>query len=74
MAHTTASRALPTAGRASSRPTLAERIAATFAIWRQRRALASLPPYLRKDVGLTEAQIDREARRLLWDVPKHWRF
>jgi uncharacterized protein YjiS (DUF1127 family) len=36
--------------------------------------LAALPDHLRRDVGLTEAEIDREARRHLWDVPNHWRF
>jgi uncharacterized protein YjiS (DUF1127 family) len=62
MAHLTASRTLPVAGR-STTVSLGDRLAAVFAIWRQRRALASLPDHLRQDVGLTEAEIDREARR-----------
>jgi uncharacterized protein YjiS (DUF1127 family) len=73
MAHLTASRTLPVAGR-STTVSLGDRLAAVFAIWRQRRALASLPDHLRQDVGLTEAEIDREARRHIWDVPQHWRF
>jgi uncharacterized protein YjiS (DUF1127 family) len=73
MAHLTVSRTLPAAGR-STDLSLVDRLAGLIAIWRQRRALASLPDHLRQDVGLTEAEIDREARRHLWDVPQHWRF
>jgi Domain of unknown function (DUF1127). len=73
MAHT-ASRALSPAGRSAVGPTLLTRIAVAIAVWRQRRSLASLPDHLRRDVGLTDAEIDREARRHLWDVPDHWRF
>jgi hypothetical protein len=63
MAHLTASRTLPVAGRSTTARCLGDRLAAVFAVWRQRRALASLPDHLRQDVGLTEAEIDREARR-----------
>jgi len=69
-----ASRALSPAGRSTVGPALFNRIATAFAVWRQRRSLASLPDHLRQDVGLTDADIDREARRRLWDVPDHWRF
>ncbi|KPQ17090.1 MAG: putative conserved small protein [Rhodobacteraceae bacterium HLUCCO18] len=73
MAHI-ASRTLSPAGRSAVGPALFTRIAVAFAVWRQRRALAGLPDHLRRDVGLTDAEIDREARRHLWDVPDHWRF
>jgi uncharacterized protein YjiS (DUF1127 family) len=73
MAHLTATRTLPHAGR-STDTSLFARAAAALAVWRQRRALAALPDHLRRDVGLTEAEIDREASRHLWDVPNHWRF
>jgi uncharacterized protein YjiS (DUF1127 family) len=49
------------------------RLAAAFAVWRQRRALAELPEHLRRDVGLSETEITREAQRPLWDVPAAWR-
>jgi uncharacterized protein YjiS (DUF1127 family) len=74
MAHITASRAMPQAGQPSATGTLAHRVSAAFGVWRQRRILAELPDHLRKDVGLTEADALREARRPLWDVPNHWRF
>lgn len=66
-------------GQAARRPTLtlsslAARIVAAAAIWRQRRALAELPEHLRRDVGLTEAEIRRELARPVWDAPQFWRF
>jgi len=54
MAHI-ASRALSPAGRSTVGPALFNRIATAFAVWRQRRSLASLPDHLRQDVGLTDA-------------------
>lgn len=54
-------------------PTALARITAAFAVWRQRRALSELPEHLRRDVGLSEMEIAREARRPLWDVPSFWR-
>jgi uncharacterized protein YjiS (DUF1127 family) len=73
MAHVTATRPLPLAGR-STPATLFGRVGSAIAVWRQRRALASLPAHLRRDVGLSAEDVDREARRHLWDVPNHWRF
>lgn len=64
---------LPQRAVARPSPRLGARIATAFAVWRQRRALADLPDYLRRDVGLSETQIAREARRPLWDVPTYWR-
>ncbi len=74
MADTIASRGVVRAGRAASRVPLAARIGSALAVWRQRRTLAELPPYLRDDLGLTEDQIRRESRRPIWDVPEHWRL
>jgi uncharacterized protein YjiS (DUF1127 family) len=45
----------PLAGRSTPATLFATASAAPFAVWRQRRALASLPDHLRQDVGLTEA-------------------
>ena len=45
-----------------------------LALDRQRRALAKLDAHLRDDLGLTEADIVREASRAPWDVPSHWRL
>jgi uncharacterized protein YjiS (DUF1127 family) len=44
-------------------PSLGARIASVFAVWRQRRVLAELPDHLRRDVGLSETEITREAQR-----------
>jgi len=74
MAHSTAHRALPQAGRSNASSSLLGRIHAYLAVWRQRRALADLSPHMRRDIGLTEADIHREANRRFWDVPDHWRF
>lgn len=60
------------APRHQSAGSILARLAAPFAVWRQRRALAELPAHLREDVGLTEADIHREAARPIWDVPGHW--
>ncbi|MGI1662700.1 DUF1127 domain-containing protein [Palleronia sp. KMU-117] len=50
-------------------------------VMRQRRALAALDARLLDDLGLTEAEVRREAARapwdvpddIPWDVPNHWR-
>jgi uncharacterized protein YjiS (DUF1127 family) len=49
-------------------------IRAFLAVDRQRRALERLDPHLRNDLGLTEADIEREVSRAPWDVPSHWRL
>ena len=40
--------------------------------WRQRRALSRLDASALRDIGLTKAQADAEAKKPLWDVPAHW--
>lgn len=39
---------------------------------RQRNDLRKLTDEQLRDVGLTRAQADAEARRRIWDVPAHW--
>lgn len=55
------------------RRSLFARIAAAFAIRRQRNDLSRLPPHMLRDIGLTEEEAQAEASRALWDVPSHWR-
>ena len=38
-----------------------------------RAKLRHLDPHLRRDLGLTDEQIERELRRSVWDVPEWWR-
>ena len=45
---------------------------AAFAAWRQRRALERLDANARRDLGLTCADVAREAARPVWDVPQSW--
>ena len=41
---------------------------------RQRRRLADLDAHLLDDIGVSEEQASREAKRAVWDVPSHWRL
>lgn len=41
--------------------------------WRERNHLKALDDAALKDLGLTRAQVDAEARRPVWDVPNHWK-
>lgn len=54
-------------------PGIVRRLLATFARWRdeqrQRAALARLPAYLLRDMGLGEADVWRETRVPYWP---HW--
>ncbi|MEQ9261430.1 MAG: hypothetical protein RIG84_20270 [Roseovarius sp.] len=43
------------------------------ALAHQRRALRRLDAAAREDLGLSPEEIDRESRRVFWDVPEHWR-
>ena len=47
-------------------------VTAAFAAWRQRRALERLDANARRDLGLTCADVAREAARPVWDVPQSW--
>lgn len=42
-------------------------------VWRQRQHLDRLPAHMRRDIGLSDAQVARETQRPLWDVPQNWR-
>jgi uncharacterized protein YjiS (DUF1127 family) len=39
--------------------------------WRQRRQLQQLEPRMLKDLGLSPDEVFREARRPIWDLPRH---
>jgi uncharacterized protein YjiS (DUF1127 family) len=41
-------------------------------IWKQRRDLAKLDDRALEDIGLSRAEAEREAKRPLWDAPRHW--
>ncbi|OAN73028.1 hypothetical protein A8B78_19170 [Jannaschia sp. EhC01] len=42
-------------------------------VWRQRQHLDRLPHHLRRDIGLSDAEIAQEVQRPIWDVPHTWR-
>ncbi len=44
-----------------------------LAVWRQRRHLDRLDAHMRRDLGLTDAQVHREVDRAVWDAPAIWR-
>ena len=48
-------------------------LARAYGVWRTRRELARLTDAQLEDVGVTQAEADREARRAVWDVPANWR-
>lgn len=52
---------------------LLDRLSNAYGLYRQRRQLADLDAHLRADLGLTEADIQRETNRSVWDVPQGWR-
>ncbi|MEO1734301.1 MAG: DUF1127 domain-containing protein [Pseudomonadota bacterium] len=49
-------------------------IFAALRVWRQRQSLKSLDAHLLNDIGVTEQQALKEARRPIWDVPQTWRY
>lgn len=51
-----------------TRPTLTQRLN----VWRSRRALARLDSRALRDVGLTRDDVQREANKVIWDVPASW--
>ncbi len=48
-------------------------VVAAQALRRQRARLVELDAHMLRDIGLTEDEALREARRALWDVPDRWR-
>ncbi|WP_193142576.1 MULTISPECIES: DUF1127 domain-containing protein [unclassified Meridianimarinicoccus] len=61
--------ALPRQSRRLSLPGLFQAVRAAH---RQRRALQQLDDRMLADVGITRAQAEQEAARLVWDAPAHW--
>ncbi|WP_224814095.1 DUF1127 domain-containing protein [Hasllibacter sp. MH4015] len=49
-------------------------VARLFRVWRQRQHLDRLPPHMRRDIGLSDAEVHREVGRPIWDVPHTWRL
>jgi uncharacterized protein YjiS (DUF1127 family) len=47
--------------------------ARVIAVWRERQHLRRLPAHMRRDIGLSDAQIARETQRPMWDAPQAWR-
>jgi len=47
-------------------------VATMFAVWKQRRALAGMPPERLEDLGISRQEAQIESARRLWDVPDHW--
>jgi hypothetical protein len=43
-------------------------------VWKQRRALATLDIYARRDLGLSLDEVMLESARPLWDLPHQGRF
>ena len=39
-------------------------------VWRQRRALERLDDAALRDIGLTRAEVEREASRPIWSLPR----
>jgi len=48
-------------------------LAAMLGLARQRRDLSQLDAHMLRDIGVTPDEARAEARRPLWDVPRHWR-
>jgi uncharacterized protein YjiS (DUF1127 family) len=42
------------------------------ALWTQRNALKSLDSAVLRDIGVTRAQAEAEAKRPVWDAPESW--
>lgn len=40
----------------------------------QRRALRKMTPEQLSDIGVTQAEAEREAKRPIWDAPQNWRI
>ena len=54
-------------------PRLLRWISDARATRRQRIRLSDLDAHMLRDIGVTETEAVREARRALWDVPDRWR-
>jgi len=43
------------------------------AVWRQRKQLSEMDAHIRTDLGLSDAAIESEIRRPIWDAPRNWK-
>ena len=48
-----------------------QRFRTWLAVWNERRALAELDEHARRDLGLPEGVVAREAHRPFWDIPAY---
>ena len=44
-----------------------------LALWKQRRTLAQMEQWQRRDLGLSDREIEAEVSRAPWDAPRTWR-
>lgn len=58
---------------AARRTGLLARLARAYGIWRQRQALRRLDDLRLRDLGISRAEAEAEARRPIWDAPETWR-
>ena len=58
--------------RPRTRRPLFERVMQLASLARQRRQIARLDAHALFDLGLTRAEVERESRRSVWDVPQTW--
>jgi uncharacterized protein YjiS (DUF1127 family) len=42
-------------------------------LWKQRRALARMEPWQKRDLGLSDHEVAVESKRAPWDAPDNWR-
>ena len=45
---------------------------AYFSLWKQRRALTRMEDWQKRDLGLSDTEIEAERRRAPWDAPATW--
>ena len=48
-------------------------IDAVFRVHQDRKSLSHLPDHMRRDIGLSDREIEEEIRRPFWDIPDWWR-
>ena len=41
-------------------------------LWKQRRALSDMEDWQRRDLGLSDHEIEVESNRAPWDAPDNW--
>jgi uncharacterized protein YjiS (DUF1127 family) len=55
-----------------SNPSLLQRLSQAYGLWHQRQALRRLDDAALRDIGVSRAQAEAEARRPVWDKPLYW--